>query len=338
MGHRLRRVAMLLLGAMLLGTVGLSVGSWYGGRGVTPPSYDQARSVAAELLPDAVPYDSDRVVHGSRWDVEFAADDLGSGKVDFWYHDRADCALSEQLRRNAATHGWQGLRRVPSNPCDDWRAERDGLTVTLHNSASGSKLTVAPATPTRFFAATITGTLLGAATGAVLFWLLARRRPPVPLLVGTLVTVGLLPGVAFTWAAAAKGFSEPVWPVWPALAPLLVPLWLVLLPVGAYALLWPRNRTDPAISPPGMSAEAGTKTPDPSCNGTRITVVVTVACVLTPVVMTVALLLLFLRAQPYRPEPEPLVPRPTEATASTTADPSPTASESGTTPSASRGG
>ncbi len=337
MGHRLRRVALLLLGAVLLGTVGLSVGSWYGGRGVTPPSYDQARSIAAELLPDAVLGNSDQVVHGSRWGVDFAADDLGSGKVDFWYHDRADCALSEQLRRNAATHGWQSLRHVPSYPCDDWRAERDGLTVTLAHSASGSQLTVAPAAPNKFLAATITGILLGAAAGAVLFWLLARRRQPVPLLVGTLVTVGLLPGVAFTWAASAKGFSEPVWPVWPALAPLLVPLWLVLLPVGVYAL-WPQNRTDPAISFPGMSAEAGTKTRDPSRTGTRITVVVTVACVLTPVVMTVALLLLFARAQPDRPESEPLVRWPIEATASTTSDPSPTASESGTTPSASRGG
>ncbi|MEU5529424.1 hypothetical protein ABZ744_21065 [Micromonospora chersina] len=338
MGHRLRRVAMLLLGAVLLGTVGLSVGSWYGGRGVTPPSYDQARSVAAELLPDAVPGNSDRVVHGSRWGVDFAADDLGSGQVNFWYDDTADCALSEQLRRNAPTQGWQRLRRVPGYACDDWRAERDGLAVALSHSAGASTLTVAPAAPTRFLAATITGTLLGAASGGALFGLLARRRPPVPLLVGALVTVGLLPGVAFTWAALDKGFSEPVWPVWPALAPLLVPLWLVLLPVGVYALPWPQNRTDPTTGSPDMSAEAGTKTLEPSRNSTRITVVLTVASVLTPVVMGAALLLLFLRAQPDRPEPEPLVPWPIEATASTTSNPSPTASEPGTTPSASRGG
>lgn len=69
---------MTLLGAVLFGTVGLSVGSWYGGRGVTPPSLDQARSVAAEVLPDEVPLDSDQVVRGSRFHVDFAADDLGS--------------------------------------------------------------------------------------------------------------------------------------------------------------------------------------------------------------------------------------------------------------------
>ncbi len=338
MGHRLRRVAMLLLGAVLLGTVGLSVGSWYGGRGVTPPSYDRARSVAAELLPDAVPYDSDRIVHGSRWDVNFAADDLGSGQVTFWYDDRGDCALTEQLRRNAATQGWQGLRRVPRYRCG-WRAERDGLTVTLTHSASGSRLTVAPAAPDKFLAVTVTGTLLGAAAGAALFWLVARRRPPVPLLVGTLVTVGLLPGVALTWAGLGMNMlTEPVWPIWPALAPLLVPLWLVLLPVGVYALPRRQNWTDPATGSPGMSVEAETKTLEPSRNGTRIVVVVTVACVLTPLVTAVALLFLFVRAQPDLPASEPVVPWPIEATASTTSNPSPTASESGTSPSASRDG
>ncbi|WP_199729262.1 hypothetical protein [Micromonospora sp. M71_S20] len=339
MGHRLRRVAMLLLGAVLLGTVGLSVGSWYGGRGVTPPSYDRARSVAAELLPDAVPYDSDRVVHGSRWGVNFAADDLGSGQVDFWYDSRADCALSEQLRRNAATQGWQGLRRKPSYPCDDWRAERDGLTVTLAHSASGSRLTVAPAVPDKFLAVTITGTLLGAAAGTALFWLLARRRPPVPLLVGTLVTVGLLPGVGLTWRVLDMNrLAEPVWPIWPALAPLLAPLWLVLLPVGVYALPRRQNRTDCATGSPGMGAEAGTEVLESSRNGTRTVVVVTVACVLTPIVMTAALLLLWARAQPDPAASTPVVPWQIEATASATSNPSSTASESGTTPSANRGG
>ncbi|MGN9766123.1 hypothetical protein ACTMS2_13265 [Micromonospora sp. SD12] len=339
MGHRLRRVAMLLLGAVLLGTVGLSVGSWYGGRGVTPPSYDRARTLAAELLPDAVPYDSDRVVHGSRWGVSFAADDLGSGQVGFWYDDRADCVLSEQLRRNATKQGWQSLRRVPGIPCDGWRAERDGLTVTLAHSASGSSLTVAPAAPDKFLATTVTGTLLGAAAGAALFRLLARRRPPVPLLIGTLVMVGLLPGVALTWAVLDMNrLTEPVWPIWPALAPLLVPLWLVLLAVGVYVLPERQNRTDPATGSSGMSAEAGTKTLEPSRNGTRIAVVVAVACVLTPLATAVALPLLFLRAQPDRAAPEPVVPWPIEATASITSNTSPTASQPGTSPSASRVG
>ncbi|MFG3641800.1 hypothetical protein ACGF3C_16185 [Micromonospora sp. NPDC047762] len=63
MSRRLRRVAMVLLGAVLLGTVGLSLGSWYGGRGVTAPSDDQTRTVMARLLPGAVPVDSGRIVH-----------------------------------------------------------------------------------------------------------------------------------------------------------------------------------------------------------------------------------------------------------------------------------
>ncbi|MGY0004667.1 hypothetical protein [Micromonospora sp. I033] len=339
MGHRLWRVAMLLLGAVLVGTVGLSVGSWYGGRGVTPPSDDRVRSVAAELLPGAVAYDSDRVVHGSRWGVNFAADDLGSGQVGLWYDDSADCGLSEQLRHNAATHGWQGLRRVPGYPCDGWRSERDGLMVTLSHSASGTRLTVAPAAPNKFLPATITGTLLGAAAGAALFWLVARRRPPVPLLVGTLVTVGLLPGVALTWAALDLGRpGEPVWPIWPALAPLLVPLWLVLLPVGLYVIPRRQNRAGPTTGSPGMRVETGTEALGSSRNGTRIVVVVTVACVLAPLVTAVAMLLLFLRAQPDPKASEPVVRWPIEATASAASNPSPTAAESGASPSANRGG
>ncbi|MEV4493292.1 hypothetical protein AB0K04_24650 [Micromonospora coxensis] len=329
-------MAMLLLGAVLLGTVGLSVGSWYGGRGVTPPSDDRVRSMTAELLPDAVPYDSTRVVHGHRWGVDLAADDLGSGQVVFWYLDRADCGLSEQLRRNAAKQGWQGLRRVPGYPCDGWRAERDGLTVTLDYSASGSRLTVAPAVPDRFLAVTVTGILLGAAAGAALFWLAARRRRPVPLLVGTLVTVGLLPGVALTWASVDMNrLAEPVWPIWPALAPLLVPLWLVLLSMGLYVLRRRQNRTGPATGSPGRRAEAGIET---SRSDMRTTLVMTVAGVLAPLVTAAALLLLFARAQPDRPAAEPVVPWPIEATAHTTSHPSPTGTEAEASPRASSGG
>ncbi|MGC4863983.1 hypothetical protein ACLQ3B_00920 [Micromonospora sp. DT53] len=55
MRHRLRQVALVLLGAALFGTVGLSLGSWYAGRGTTPVRFDQARRMAAELLPGSEP-------------------------------------------------------------------------------------------------------------------------------------------------------------------------------------------------------------------------------------------------------------------------------------------
>ncbi|RAO05409.1 hypothetical protein [Micromonospora noduli] len=279
MSHRLRRGALMLLGAVLLGTVGLSLGTWYGGRGVTPPNDDQAQSVAAQLLPGAVPGDSGQVVHGYRWGVHLAADDLGSGRASFWYDDGDDCGLSEQFRRSAGTQGWQGLRRVPGYLCDGWRAERDGLTVALEYSASGTELTIAPAAPGKLLPSTVGGTLAGAAAGAALFGWVARRRRPVPLLVCTLVTVGLLPGVALTWTVLGPGIvAEPVWPVWPALAPLLVPLWLVLLLVGVYAFPKRETETDPS---------------------SRVTVVVvSVACALAPVVMAAALLFMFVGAQP----------------------------------------
>ncbi|MET8092530.1 hypothetical protein [Micromonospora sp. NPDC005220] len=281
MGGQLRRLAVLLLGAVLLGTVGLSLGSWAGGRGHTPPTDDQARVLAGELLPTTSPVNSARVVPGSRWGVALAADDLGSGRVSFWYASDADCALSAQLRHNAAAQGWHDISRTTGYLCDDWRAERDGLTVTLEHSPTGANLIVAPSAPDRFVVVTVAGTLLGAAAGAALFWLLARRRPPVPLVVGTLVTVGLLPGVALTWLTlqGPNLRTEPVWPLWPALAPLLVPLWLVLLPLGVWAL----------------------RTPAARGNDNRTVAVVAVSWVLGSLAAIAALLLLFALAQPTRP-------------------------------------
>ncbi len=73
-----------------------------------------------------------------------------------------------------------------------------------------------------------------------------------------------------------------MWPIWPALAPLLVPLWLVLLPVSLYILRPAKRWTDPVSGPRTRSAGAETDTPGPSRAGTQVAVVVTVACVLTP--------------------------------------------------------
>ncbi|MEV4661767.1 hypothetical protein AB0J85_07430 [Micromonospora echinofusca] len=246
MGPRLRHAAMLLLGAVLLGTVGLAVGSWYGGRGTVPLSPDRAQSVATELLPETGRASSSFVsgyLYG-RYGVFLAADEFGSARAEFRYGDRADCALSDHFRHNAASSGWQGLGRVPGVPCDGWRAEREGLTITLRHQANGSVLSVAPAAPDGFLATTLAGVLFGAATGAALFWLVARRPAPVPRLIGTLVTVALLPGVALTWRdLAADMLAEPVWPIWRSITPRLAPLWLVLLVVGPFVLARPQTLT-----------------------------------------------------------------------------------------------
>lgn len=259
MGRSLRRVAMLLLGAVLLGTVGLAVGSWYGGRGTAPLSPDQSRRLAAELLPGAGPTGGLRV-HNYRYGVFLAADDFGARREEFWYGHAADCALSDQLRRNAASGGWQSLRRVSGDPCDGWRAEKDRLTATLTHRASGSTLRIAPTAPDGFLAATVTGTLLGAAAGATLFWLVARQRPPVRRLIGTVVAVALLPGVALTWAdLATDGLAEPVWPIWRSLAPLLVAPCLVLLLAAVIVLTRRPNPTGPATDATAAGREPASR-------------------------------------------------------------------------------
>lgn len=233
---------MMLLGAALVGTVGLSLGSWYGGRGTAPLRSNRAQSMAAELVPGTEPIES-RI--GRNYLYGFLApDDFGSAYAEFHYRDTADCAHSDSVRRNATSLGWQGSHRVSGTPCDGWRAERDGLTATLTQVDRRAILRFEPTAPDGYVAITLAATVLGATAGAALFWMAGRQRPPVPRLVGTLVTIVLLPGVAITWQdLILNGLAEPVWPIWRALAPLLVPLSLVLLLVGLIIYV---GRRDPS--------------------------------------------------------------------------------------------
>ncbi|MCG5452670.1 hypothetical protein [Micromonospora hortensis] len=233
MRDRLRQVAMVLLGAALFGTAGLSLGSWYAGRGTVPVNFDRVQSMAAELLPGTESVGSSvglNYVHGA-----LGPDDFGSAYAEYHYVDAIadECRHSELVRRNATALGWQGNHRVTGSPCDGWRAERDGLTATLTQVDRMAVLRFVPAAPDGYVTVILIATVPGAAAGAVLFGLAGRRRPPVPRLVGTLVTIVLLPGVVLTWQGLlANGLAEPTWPVWPALAPVLVPLALVLLLAG----------------------------------------------------------------------------------------------------------
>ncbi|MEE3918268.1 hypothetical protein V2I01_05385 [Micromonospora sp. BRA006-A] len=112
MGRRLWYVAIALLGALLLGTAGLAVGSWYGGRGAAPLSPEAARSTAGEL--SGVEPIGSMTARGYRYGVFLAPDDVGGSRVEFQYGDGPDCTLSEQVRRAAETHGWRELRPVPA--------------------------------------------------------------------------------------------------------------------------------------------------------------------------------------------------------------------------------
>lgn len=246
--HRLRRVAMLLLGAVLLGTAGLSAGAWYGGRGATPPTPQRATSLAEELLPGSRPSGS-TIARGWRYGVFLADDDYGSGRTELSYGEGPDCGLTGLLRRTADSRGWRDGRAVPGRPCDGWQVERDGLLVTLTQHPTGTRLAVTAAPPAGFEVAVVGGTVLGALAGVGLFLLLTRtRRQP---LAAALVTVGLLPAAQYTWSdLLTDGLAAPIWPAWRALAPVLVP-WLAIALVTAAVLARPASR-------PATPAPAGT--------------------------------------------------------------------------------
>ncbi|MDG4841115.1 hypothetical protein O7631_31745 [Micromonospora sp. WMMD967] len=260
MRRRLRGVAMVLLGAVLLGTPGLALGSWYGGRGTVPLSFERATGIAAELLPQAESAGM-RFERGFGYGVFLAPDDFGSSRATFQYGiPRADCALSDQLRSNAAAKGWPTLHRVSGGPCDGWRTEADGLNVTLSHRDTVSTLTIAPAAPDGFLATALAGALLGATAGAALFWWVARRRPPVPRVTRTLLTVALLPGTLLTCQGlASHGLADPVWPLWRALAPLLWPLSLAT--VLAVLIIGVRRRRQPDTAAPSAVAPDGVGPP-----------------------------------------------------------------------------
>lgn len=241
---------MVLLGAALFGTAGLSLGSWYAGRGTAPVTFDQAQSMAAELLPDSEP-----VASGEGHDYVYGVlgpNDFGSSFAEFHYRDTAACAHSELVQRNATAVGWQGSHRVTGTPCGGWRAERDGLAARLTQVDRLAILRFTPAAPDGYLAVTLAAAALGAAAGAALFWLTGRQRPPVPRLVCTLVTIVLLPGVVPTWQGLmAHGLTEPAWTIWPALAPVLVPVALVLLWAGV--IFYAGRREPSRASSPSVS-------------------------------------------------------------------------------------
>ncbi|MCG5473007.1 hypothetical protein LADH09A_000891 [Micromonospora sp. LAH09] len=256
---RLRHVALMLIGAVLVGTVGLSVGSWYGGRGAVPFDVERASGLAAELLPGTEP--SGLMTVNRRGYVFLAPDDFGAGYAEFHYGAAADCAHVESGRRNARSSGWQGFHRVPGTPCDGWRAERDGLVVMLTPAGQAAKLTIRQAAPDGYLAMVLASAGLGAAVGATLFWLAERRRRPVPRLAATLATIILLPAAVPIWQDLfTYGLAEPVWPVWRAHAPLLVTLALAAAGLIVYRSRRESRRTSAATASavaPAPSAVAG---------------------------------------------------------------------------------
>lgn len=261
MADRALRVWVLILGTLILATAGATVGSWHGGHNNSAlPSDRQALGLASELLPGVVPAGgTDR--RDYQYGYALGDDDFGPGYVEIRF-DRAsqnldqastDCELSRRALANARPQGWRNIRTMPGYPCDEWSAERREVVATFTQDTGGPVLRLYRAAPAGLGSATLAGAVLGAAAGAGFSALLTRRHRPLALLVGTLIAVGMLPGMAFGSIGMALNLSHspalPFWTVWPSLLFLLIPLWLVLALLGGLGWLANRRRSVPGPAP-----------------------------------------------------------------------------------------
>jgi hypothetical protein len=256
---RALRVWTLILGTLILATIGATVGSWYGGHdNKALPSDRQALGLASELLPGVVPAGGiDR--RDYQYGFAIADDDFGPGYVEIRYVGQdldqasADCELSRRALSNARQQGWRNIHTAAGYPCDDWSAERTEVVAGFSQDSAGPVLTFYRATPARLGFATLVGAILGAAVGAGLSALLTRRRRPLVLLVVMLTAIGMLPGMAYGSIGMALNLSHspalPFWTVWPSLLFLLIPLWLVLAFLGGLGWLANRRRSAPGPAP-----------------------------------------------------------------------------------------
>lgn len=261
MTGRAVRTWVLIAGTLIMATAGATAGSWYGGRASSPlPTDTQAVELAAELLPGVDPTGETR---RRDYDYGFALgdDDFGPGFVEVSYapadQDQSqgtvvdtDCALARRALANALLQGWRNVHRTAAGPCEDWTAERGNVAVEYSTDGFASSLTFYRAAPAGLGLATLAGTLLGAAAGALAAVLLTRRPRPLLTLVVTLAVIGLLPGTIFGTIGMALNLRQspalPFWTVWPSLLFMLVPLCLFLAVVGGFSWLGGRARPAPA--------------------------------------------------------------------------------------------
>jgi hypothetical protein len=233
MASRSGMLVMLVSGALILGSIGATAGSWYGSRDPAPlPSDVDARTIAAEILPDHTPTEVTRRDFDDGYGIG-GTDELEAGNVSLYYQGRRpaadssqdsgppDCELARTARAHTARSGWRvRWQPVGSSGCtEDWQASRGQLVVAFESGGDGmSTLSIYRAYPASVRWGTLFGGLVGALLGATLAWLLLLWRGSRVLAATVLTTAGVLPGAII--GGLSSVISEfwvppkPFWTVW----------------------------------------------------------------------------------------------------------------------------
>jgi hypothetical protein len=239
-------LVVLVSGALILGSIGATAGSWYGSRDPAPlPSDVDARTTAAEILPDHMPTEVTRRDYDHGYGIG-GPDELEAANVSLFYEGRGptadpsqdsgppDCELARTARAHAARSGWR-VRWQPfgSSACtEDWQASRGTLVIAFESYGDGfSSLSLYRAYPESVRWGTLFGGLTGALLGATLAWLLFLWRGSRILAATALTAAGVIPGAILGGLSAV--ISEfwprpyPFWTVWLQTAVVVCPPLLV---------------------------------------------------------------------------------------------------------------
>ncbi|WP_157441397.1 hypothetical protein [Actinoplanes awajinensis] len=216
------RVAAVVLGALLLGVVGATAGSWVAGRefGALPDDVEAVR-LAQEILPGAaVAEEIDR--HDFLYGAHLGDEEYGPGYVQISYQKGVDCDLDRLAWQNAAKHGWEEAGAITGRQCSSWNFRRGDLVMAYAHQGSGTEVTFYRST-TRSTIGALIGALGGILAGVAVFRPLSRR--PVVLLAALIPpALILVPVTGLVVVAAVSGVEGPtpqLWSVWPALARLV---------------------------------------------------------------------------------------------------------------------
>ncbi|MEU4557128.1 hypothetical protein AB0F72_01975 [Actinoplanes sp. NPDC023936] len=228
------RGAGVVLGALLLGIIGATAGSWVGSLDPRPlPTDAEALRLTQEILPGVIPAgERDRrdYLYGSPLGDEQA----GTGFVSISYEREEgkpgpspdECRLDDQARTGATRSGWVDFRTVTGYSCDNWSAKRGDLAIAYTHDTIGSVVTFYRPTAGATLGMLI-GAVAGALVGAAATYFLGRRRPRATLVILAVPALLLIPVTGLYIAGLISNMYEgplpAFWTTWYDLARLFFP-------------------------------------------------------------------------------------------------------------------